>query len=67
MDFQEIRYGFQWGPVVVERLFSDEKKGWVTLHVKTRRHPNGIQIYVTKTGKVRVHSDNGEWYEKTKT
>ena len=61
MLYQEITYGFRWGPADVERCASDEKKGWVTLSLKTQKHLNGIQIYVTKTGKVRIHSADGEW------
>lgn len=61
MDGKTTQYGFDWGPVDVSRACSDEKKGWVLLLVKTKKHPHGIQIYVTKSGKVRVHSDAGEW------
>lgn len=64
--YKETGYGFEWGAATIERCFSDSKKGWVTLQLKTPQHPNGIQIYVTKTGKVRIHgggklSPNGEW------
>ncbi|NLX97592.1 MAG: hypothetical protein GXY83_15600 [Rhodopirellula sp.] len=59
-DTRLTQYGFDWGPVKVERCFSDDKKGWVTLLLKTKKHPHGIQIYITKTGKVRVFGD-GEW------
>ena len=61
MDVQNTQYGFEWGPVDISRVCSDELKGWVVLFVKTKKHPNGIQVYVTKSGKVRVHSDAGEW------
>lgn len=53
--------GFTWGPVEVKRYFCDEKKGWVSVGVETQKHKRGIQIYVTKTGKVRIFSENGEW------
>ena len=62
---QEIKsevteFGFNWGTAEVTRLFSDEAKGWVTIGIKT---PKGeIQVYVTKTGKIRVHDKSGaEW------
>ncbi len=55
------QYGFEWGPVEVERGFSDDKKGWVMLLVKTRKYPHSMQVYVTKTGKVRVFSAGKEW------
>jgi hypothetical protein len=56
-------FGFTWGPITIERACSDEKKGWRLLIVKTARHPNGLQIYVTKTGKVRVFDNKNrtEW------
>ena len=54
-------YGFEWGPVKVERAFSNIKAGWVTLLLKTKKYPLGIQVYVTKTGKIRVFADGREW------
>lgn len=61
--FKNTQYGFEWGAAVIERGFSDEKKGWITLLLKTPKYPaqRGIQIYVTKTGKVRIHDSTGEW------
>jgi hypothetical protein len=60
MHYKETRYGFEYGAAKVERIFSDEKNGWVVIGVQTvRKH--AIQIYVTKTGKVRIHSEGGEW------
>ena len=61
MEGRITEFGFEWGPVDVARGFNDEKKGWATLLLKTKRYPQGIQVYVTKTGKVRVHSNAGEW------
>lgn len=60
MHYKETEYGFEWGAATIERFFSDEKKGWVTLGLKTKKYPEGIQIYITKTGKVRIFS-KGEW------
>ena len=61
LHFKETEYGFEYGSAKITRLFSDEKKQWVTIGVET---PKGlIQIYVTKTGKIRVHSKSGEWKE----
>ena len=48
-------YGFVYGPATVERYCGDEKKGWVSIGVKTKRHPHGVQIYVTKSGFVSVN------------
>lgn len=62
MHYKETSFGFEYGPVRVERLFSDEKNGWVTLGIGTDKYPYlGIQVYVTKTGKVRIRDKNGEW------
>jgi len=57
-------FGFDWGAAEVARLFSDDRKGWVTIGVKT---PKGeIQVYVSKTGKIRVHDKSGaEWKPKS--
>jgi hypothetical protein len=54
-------YGFEWGPAEIQRGAADDKKGWVVLLLKTAKHPGGLQLYVTKSGKVRVHCKNGEW------
>ena len=62
MHYAESQYGFEYGAAKVERLFSDEKKGWVTIGVTTPKV--SIQVYVTKTGKVRVHGHNSEWLPK---
>lgn len=60
--YAETKYGFNYGAAKVTRMCSDEKDGWVTLGLETSKHsPHAIQIYVTKTGKVRIHSKGGEW------
>ena len=59
--YKETEYGYQYGPVKVERGFSDAKKGWVVLLVTTDKYPRGLQLYVTKTGKVRLFGDTGEY------
>lgn len=64
MEMQNTQFGFEWGPVKIERGFSDEIKEWVVLIVTTKKHPRGIQVYVTKTGKVRVFGGtdgSAEW------
>jgi len=64
MHYKETKYGFEYGDVKVARIFSDEKKGWVTLGVESSKYSgnNALQIYVTKTGKIRIHSKEGEWF-----
>lgn len=59
IHYAETQYGFDWGVAKITRCFSDSKKGWVTLVVETPKH--NIQIYVTKTGKVRISDATGEW------
>ena len=59
MHFKEIDYGFEYGSAVVTRFHSDEKKGWVIVEVKTPR--GHIQVYVTRSGLIRVHDSAGEW------
>ena len=62
MHYKETAYGFEFGSAKVSRLISDEK-GWVVIGLETPKHTDGkeIQIYVTKTGKVRVSDSRGEW------
>ena len=60
MHYAVTTYGFEFGNAEVERHCSDEKKGWVLIGLKTGKET--LQIYVTKTGKVRIHDANGkEW------
>jgi hypothetical protein len=61
--YAETKYGFEWGSAHVQRVFSDDKRGWVTLTLDTPKHAghNSLQIYVTRTGKVRIHDSRGEW------
>ena len=61
MHYKEIKYGFEYGSAIIERLFSDDKKGWITIGIKTPK--DDIQIYVTKTGKIRVQG-RGEWKQE---
>lgn len=63
MHYAETKYGFDWGAAKVTRCFSDGKRGWVTLLLETPKHKDGksLQIYVTKSGKVRITDARGEW------
>ena len=60
IHFKDIYYGFEYGSATVERMCSDGEKGWVVMHVTTPRAE--IQVYVTKTGKLRVfdYKNGGE-------
>lgn len=59
IHFKETVFGFEWGSARITRGCSDEKNGWVVFLVKTPKEE--IQVYVTKTGKVRISSKSGEW------
>lgn len=68
IHYKETKHGFEFGDLKVTRLFADAKKGWVVIGIETSRHKmdenNEIQVYVTRTGKVRVSSEKGEWLLK---
>ena len=51
-------YEFIWGSAEVTRLASDDKKGWVLMEINTPKEK--LQVYVTKTGKVRIHNKNNK-------
>ena len=63
IHYKETPYGFEWGAAKVERAFSDKNRGWVTLTIETPLYNNykSLQIYVTKTGKIRISDTRGEW------
>jgi len=69
IHYKQTRYGFEFGDAKVSRFFSDEKKGWVTLGVESSKYQGNkaIEIYVTKTGKIRIFSNEGEWFPKDKS
>lgn len=52
-------YGFVFGSARVERMCADEMRGTVTVGVSTPKVK--LEVYVTRSGKVRVFSDKGEW------
>lgn len=64
MDLTPTNYGFKWGALEVERSigFKDGKQaGAVILTCRTPK--TEINIYVTKTGKLRVFNPDGtEWH-----
>ena len=63
MHYEETQYGFDYGSAKLTRCCSDEKKGWVVLRIETPKYSGhkALQIYVTKTGKIRIHDEHGEW------
>lgn len=55
-------YGFTWGAAKFTRLHCDGKAQSITVGLVTPQHENGMQIYVTQTGKVRIFGSDGmEW------
>jgi hypothetical protein len=58
IHYEPTNYGFDYGSAKVTRLFSDCKKGLVVVGIESKKQE--LQIYVTKTGKIRVFSKNGE-------
>jgi hypothetical protein len=45
-------FGFGWGALDVERTCSDVSWGWVIVTLKTPKRT--VEVYVTKTGKMRL-------------
>ena len=62
-EHHETTYGFQFGAALVERVGSCDRRGWVVLTLATPKHAgiDRLQIYVTKTGKIRISDARGEW------
>ena len=58
IHFKETPYGFEYGDAEVTRIHGDEKRKWVVIEISTSKKT--LQVYVTKTGKVRVWDDNME-------
>ena len=67
IHYEETDYGFDYGAARITRCMSDEKMGWIVLALETPKHEgnHGLQIYVTKTGKVRIIGPRGEWMPPT--
>lgn len=60
-------FGFIFGAATVTRLCSDKRKAWIVIGITTPKYPpHGIQIYVTKSGKVRITDERGEWCSPNK-
>lgn len=57
VPYAMTRYGFQYGSALVERIHGHDT-GAVTIGIKS---PKGeVQVYVTRTGKIRVLKDGVE-------
>lgn len=69
IHFKDLQYGFEYGSARIVRHFTHDN-GAVTIGLETPKHSGNqaLQIYITKTGKVRVFSpDAGEWIKPDKT
>lgn len=53
MRYEETQYGFNYGPIEIERVCSDEEKGSVVILLRTKKQR--VQVYVTKTGKIKLY------------
>ena len=58
IPFENQQYGFRWGAATVTRLFSEKRHGWIIIEIRTPKCD--WQVYVTRTGKVRVFARDGE-------
>ena len=56
--YEETTYGFNYGSAEVTRVASDHAKGWVVLEIRSPKER--VQVYVTKTGKVRIYLNSEE-------
>ena len=64
IHYKETEYGFEYGPAKIIRCCSNEKKRWSILSLETPKED--IQIYVTKTGKVRFFDKKGNEFKREK-
>lgn len=55
---EDTQYGFRYGSATVHRMHANEKDGSVVVSIDTPRA--AIQVYVTRTGKVRVFNSARE-------
>lgn len=58
MHYKHTQYGFEYGALKIERCCSDEKQGWV--YVSFRSAKKRVDVYVTKTGKMRFYDENSK-------
>lgn len=61
LAFSPTQYGFEWGGAIVQRHIADSSTGHVVLSVKGRKRKDNIDIYVSRTGKIRVYGNGWEW------
>lgn len=54
--YEETRFGFNYGSLVIERIASDDKKGWVAIYIRTPK--KRLDIIATKTGKISIYDSD---------
>lgn len=66
MHYKEIPYGFEIGAASITVCSCDERRGCATVLLTTPRHlgEKEIQIYITKSGKIRIFSEHKEWQQQ---
>ena len=57
---ERTEHGFKFGAAEVTCICADEAKGWAIIGLKTPKFD--LQIYTTKTGKVRIFNSGREVY-----
>ena len=55
--FEELPYGFRYGPATVERIGHDPKRGVVVISIESEH--GGIDVHVSRSGKIRVYDREG--------
>lgn len=65
MHYAETNYGFEWACARIQRISIDRKKGWIILGIETPKFEghNSLQVYITRTGKIRIFDSRGEWMQ----
>jgi hypothetical protein len=58
MKYEETKYGFIYGALNVTRVASDDAKGWTVIEAKSPK--TTVQVFCTKTGKIRIYRDGKE-------
>ena len=68
LHFKNTEYGFEWGAAKITRIAQDEDTGRVVIGLETPKYKghDNIQIYVSKTGKVKVHKLEKVTFHKLK-
>lgn len=61
IHYKKTKFGFEYGNAKVTRLHHSDKQGWAIIQIESSKY--NLQVYVTKTGKIRIHDGRGkgEW------